>query len=391
LFSLAFAAESGARQLFAAYRPRWPWVGIFFAAEWHFQWAAWSGMETLLQALIITIVLLSLMNGSRRYLSIGLLTGISVWVRPDGLTLLGPVLLTLLFIEKTTAGKGRAIVLYLIGVGTLFLPYLLFNLRLSGTPMPNTFYAKQAEYATWQALPMINRLGVLGLQMLTGSGLILFPGAIGAVVLAIRHRNVPNLAVALWCAGYLLLYIARLPAYQHGRYQIPAMPIFFFFGLLGFFEFHRSDLFQRKHWAIETFWKLSLILVTLGFVVLGAHAYAEDVGLIESEMVVTAKWVAANLPPKAIVAAHDIGALGYFDDHPLIDLAGLVSPEVVPIIRDEGRLAEFLNQRGANYLVAFPAFYPKLTRASEPLFTSGGRFAPAIGEQNMTVYIWKSP
>ena len=56
---------------------------------------------------------------------------------------------------------------------------------------------------------------------------------------------------------------------------------------------------------------------------LGARSYGEDVGLIQSEMVVTAKWVAANLPPDAIVAAHDIGALGYFDNHELIDLAGL--------------------------------------------------------------------
>ncbi len=92
-----------------------------------------------------------------------------------------------------------------------------------------------------------------------------------------------------------------------------------------------------------------------------------------------------------MVAAHDIGALGYFDHHRLIDLAGLVSPEVVPFIRDEARLAKFLDRQGADYLVAFPAFYPDLTRASEPVFTSGGSFAPAIGEQNMTVYLWSSP
>ncbi len=391
LFGLALVMESAARGLVTMYRPQWPWVGIFFAVEWHFQWAAWSGMETLLQALLITTVLLSLVIGPRRYLSLGLMTGISVWVRPDGLTLLGPVLLTLVLVEKTLAEKGRALLLYLIGFGALVLPYLFFNLWLSGTPMPNTFYAKQAEYAAWQMQPWLNRLGVLGLQLLNGPGLILSPGVICAVILAVRRRSVPILAAALWCGGYLLLYISRLPAYQHGRYQMPAMPIFLFFGLMAFLEFQKSDLFGRNHWAIETFWKYSLVLVTLGFVALGARAYADDVGLIESEMVVTAKWVAANLPPNAIVAAHDIGALGYFDNHPLIDLAGLVSPEVVPFIRDEARLAEFLNERRANYFVAFPAFYPKLTRASEPVFSSEGRFAPAIGEKNMTVYIWMSP
>ena len=108
-------------------------------------------------------------------------------------------------------------------------------------------------------------------------------------------------------------------------------------------------------------------------------------------MVVTAKWASQNIPAGALVAAHDIGALGYFDSHELIDLAGLVSPEVVPFMRDENRLAEFLSQRGANYLIAFPAFYPELTRTLVPVFTSGGKFAPADGEQNMAVYYWSSP
>jgi hypothetical protein len=129
-------------------------------------------------------------------------------------------------------------------------------------------------------------------------------------------------------------------------------------------------------------------MLTLVFVVLGARSYGEDVGLIQSEMVVTAKWVSTNLPPGTIVAAHDIGALGYFDNHKLIDLAGLVSPEVIPFMRDESRLAKFLDQRGANYLIAFPAFYPELTDSLQVVFTSGGKFAPAIGEKNMSVYRW---
>jgi hypothetical protein len=92
-----------------------------------------------------------------------------------------------------------------------------------------------------------------------------------------------------------------------------------------------------------------------------------------------------------VVAAHDIGALGYFDQHPLIDLAGLVSPEVVPFMRDETRLAAFLNERGVSYLIAFPDLYPSLARAGRPVFSSGGKFAPALGGQNMTVYCWSCP
>lgn len=391
LIGLAILAEQAARSLVASYRPRWPWAGLFFVAEWHLQWAALSGMETLLQALIMTGVLVALMTGSRRYLLLGLLTGVSMWIRPDGLTLLGPVLLTIVLVERNFGDRFSAGATYLIGFAAIFIPYLAFNLWLSNAPLPNTFYAKQAEYAAWQMEPLLYRLSVLLVQLLTGPSVVLLPGVIASVVLAVRRRAWAMLAAMTWCGGYLLLYILRLPAYQHGRYLMPAMPLFFLFGLLAYLEFSKSTLFGRRRWIVQSVGQFSLILLTLGFIVLGARSYGEDVGLIESEMVVTAKWVAANLPPRAIVAAHDIGALGYFDHHQLIDLAGLVSPEVIPFIRDEARLAAFLDRRHADYLIAFPAFYPVLTRESEPVFTSQGPFAPEIGEKNMTVYLWLKP
>jgi hypothetical protein len=391
LVAIAVVGERTVRRLSASYRPRLPWIGLFFVAEWHLQWAALSGMETLLQALLVTAVLALLMTGTRRYIVLGILTGVSVWVRPDGLTLIGPVVFTILLTEGTVRGRGSALARYAIGLGALLLPYLAFNLWLSDTPMPNTFYAKQAEYAAWQARSLLYRLATLLVQLLTGPSVVLLPGAVATAVLALRRRQWAVVAAILWCVGYLLLYILRLPAYQHGRYLMPAMPVFFLFGLLAFVEFQGSSLLAGNRWRVQRVWALSLLAVTIGFVGLGAQAYAQDVGLIESEMVVTAKWVSRNLPPNAVVAAHDIGALGYFDNHKLIDLAGLVSPEVIPFIRDEARLSDFLTQQHANYLVAFPSFYPVLAASAEPVFTSGGRFAPAMDEPNMTVYAWPKP
>ena len=120
----------------------------------------------------------------------------------------------------------------------------------------------------------------------------------------------------------------------------------------------------------------------------GADTYAHDVELIESEMVTSAKWIAKNVPPGEIIAAHDIGALGYFDEHELIDLAGLVSPEVIPFIRDEGRLAEYLDKKGVSYLVAFPDFYPVMSQQSEPAFVTNG-FGVKAGGNNMVVFHWR--
>jgi hypothetical protein len=173
---------------------------------------------------------------------------------------------------------------------------------------------------------------------------------------------------------------------------MPAMPIFFLFGLLAFAEFDAGKMFARYHWIGQTIWRASIVMLSFAFIFLGAQSYARDVAVIESEMVVTAQWVAANLPPDALIAAHDIGALGYFDGHELIDLAGLISPEVIPFIRDEPRLADYLDRRGADYLIAFPGFYPLLTKNAEIVFVTNSDISPTIfNEENMAVYLWKTP
>lgn len=391
LFALAFVCEWTVRKLIDSYRPRFPWIGIFIAFEWHLAWAAMSGMETLLHGLIVTTVLVLLMTNTPRYLTLGLLTGLAIWVRPDGLTLLGPVLMTILFTQQDTRLRITSITRYLIGFGSLFVPYLLFNLAIGGTPMPNTFYAKQAEYIDWQALPILNRLGQLFLQLLVGPSLVLLPGMMGWLVKSFQQKMWGSLAALIWCAGYFGLYISRLPLYQHGRYIMPAMPIFFLFGLLAFAEFDKGKLFARYHWIAQTIWRAGVIMLTVSFVILGARSYAEDVAVIESEMVVTAKWSAENLPQDALIAAHDIGALGYFDYHELIDLAGLVSPDVISFIRDEPQLANYLNQRGADYLIAFPEFYPLMTEDAESVFVTNSAITLKFGQKNMVVYRWKSP
>jgi hypothetical protein len=96
----------------------------------------------------------------------------------------------------------------------------------------------------------------------------------------------------------------------------------------------------------------------VAFLLLGGRAFATDVCVIQCEMVDVALWLRANTPPGSLIAAHDIGAIGYWSGRPLIDLAGLVTPEVVPILRDEEQLLTYLVERGAAYVVTFPSWYP---------------------------------
>jgi hypothetical protein len=190
--------------------------------------------------------------------------------------------------------------------------------------------------------------------------------------------------------GYLVIYAWRLPVtYQNGRYVVPMMPVFFLFGLAGFFKWVWNRKGGRWFWVLRTSWAVILILVTLGTWVMGARAYGSDVALIEEEMVTTAQWLAKHMPEDTLIAVHDIGAVGYFYQRDLLDLAGLISPEVIPFIRDQGALAAFLDVKGANYLVTFPGWYPDLSWQGELIYKTNGQVSPSRGGENMAVFRWQ--
>lgn len=390
LLAEGIVVEMTLRRMFAAYRPAYPWAGLLLTLEWHLAWAAFSGMETMLHILLISLVCGMLLSGSRRYLLMGILSGVSVWVRPDGMTLLGPLIIAIALSESTNSSRLKGIFRLLMGFVTFLAPYFLFNLLLAGTPLPNTFYAKQAEYAAWQAAPAMEKLIALILQFFSGAALILLPGVIRALSVALRHRNWRMLTVLLWVAGYVGLYMMRLPVYQHGRYEMPALAVFLLAGLAGWIEAalhpdpRASQNFSR---AVQVL----LVATLLAGLFFGAISYGWDTALIESQMVDTARWVNANLPVGARVAAHDIGALGYFSRVNILDLAGLISPDVVPIITDDAGLQAYMEMRGVEYLVAFSGWHPALIKHGSLLYSTGSQYLPRADLGDLAVYRWGKP
>jgi len=401
LWLLSLAAAYGFRMLLPHHAEYGIFAGLSVIFEWHLTWAAGSGMETLLSGLIALAVLLWMIRLSNRiahginhlgwqWLGLGGLIGLSVWVRPDGITLLGVVGLTLIMTDVSLVSKLRSGLI--LGAGFLLaaFPYLLFNLALAGEIFPNTFYAKQAEYAILRNFPLWERFFNLIRQPLTGVGIVILPGFLWFGIESGRKRKWAQVLSILWILGYLFLYVIRLPVtYQHGRYIMPVIPAFCLFGLVGMVLL--VDLLDEQNFGriIKNAWIMIAAVILLAFWILGLRAYAKDVAVIESEMVDTAHWVKKNTDEESLVAAHDIGALGYYADRNLLDLAGLVSPEVIPFIRDEAALRKHLNKERANYLVTFPGWYPDLVQSAGLIFQTNGEFSPMMGGENMGVYVWE--
>jgi len=182
------------------------------------------------------------------------------------------------------------------------------------------------------------------------------------------------------------LYAWRLPVpYQQGRDVMPVMPSVFWMGIAGL-----ESLIKRLRTKLQNLlslgFSLSLIGALGGFWIIGARTYAMDVAIIESEMVASSLWIRVNTDRKAVIAAHDIGALGYYGERKIVDLAGLVSPEVIPFIRDEEKLSIYIEEHDAEYLMTFPGWYPKLIKNGALVFSTSGNFSPMAGGENMAVF-----
>ena len=372
-------------------------VSLFLLLEWHLAWSAVSGMEILL-FVFLSLLLLERFYAHEHAWVLGLIAGLLTLTRPEGIVLAALVGLGIIWdaekhgfviarsglcdeaISNSALGIAsrrplamtnprssafiRVLFYYGIGFAILLTPYLIFNFAMSGTILPNTFYAKNVEYAELlERTPFLLRWLQLFFVPWVGAQILLLPGFVFIVIALVVRRQWLALIPFAWTMLLPALYALRLPvAYQHGRYEMPIVPFIVLYGVWG-----TLVLFERiRNRIVRMTWGLSITALLIAFWYLGATQYATDVAIIDCEMVQSARWVAANAPADAVVAAHDIGALGYFYERPVIDLAGLVSPEVIPFMRDEGRLRDFLLSRRATLVIFFPDWYSTL--ASDPRF-----------------------
>lgn len=400
-----------------------PAVGVLCVSEWHLVWAAASGMETILfvalsLALMIRVDALSVSSPSRashRWGAVGLLAGLLVLTRPEGVVLVALIGLWWLALQRGW-GLGhrlRSASGFAVPFALLMGAYLLLNYTLGGQLWPSTYYAKQTEYAIRLAAPFPVRLWRMVVPPMAGFQALLVPGVFllvwqgvagyvsasgsrepgrGTGADPVGHPGRPARFALPLTYGllHILLYAWRLPAdYQHGRYLIPAIPAILLCGVGGSVRWLRPNHTRLWRRVISRSWIVATGALVAAYLVIGARAYAKDLRIIQSEMVAVANWLADNTAPDEWVAAHDIGAIGYFAGRPIVDLAGLISPEVVPLMADEEALADYVLSSPARYLVTAPG-WPYEALVGRPdvvfLFSTRSPWTRAEGLNNSEVY-----
>lgn len=333
---------------------------LLFVLEPRLQWIALSGMETTLFVLLILASFYYYV--SERPVALGICSGLLLWTRPEAVILFAALAADwmynnfLLTPKKEQSGSARWLGKAAISTLVLGAGYIAFNFVLSGTMLPNTYAAKLKYYSAGTTNYPLEVLKYLS----QNAQVVLAPfAAIGVIaVLAdlVRRKRNPFLVPVLFSFGLFLAYWMKLPyLYQNGRYMMPVLPFVVLLGLGGVamvLSLLKKNVVRDEH----TVRQIQTVLAVI-FIASFAYGswqnrvtYQDYCKYISDRQVRTARWLHDNLPEDAVIGTHDIGAIAFYSERKIVDMVGLISPEMIQNIGNLDKLKEFLMRQGVTHL-----------------------------------------
>lgn len=358
-------------------------------------WGAVSGLEV---SLYVALSLGALLAGQdigtfRRRLLTSALFALAVYARPECLVLLGIYVL-----DRALLGRESCRWKHLFQVSLLsiiwMVPYALLNYSLSGVVFPHTFRVKvgggglvgtlsRGEFSAVGRLLYSSGPSYVGdlIGHLFRSNPLLPWGVLAGFFLVTprllrgeRRTLLPILIVLLY--AYLLGVAApfRGAAFQGGRYIANLVALAALLGVWGWSELVR----QIRIRAATGGFVIAVLLIAAGVfnqVTAGASTARNAVRSAKSIAAVQVHlghWLRDNTPADAVVATNDIGAISYFSERRVLDLAGLANPDVVPYLREHRGIdpaaKAYLRKAKPDYLVLFPRWFPTLIMSTPHVF-----------------------
>ncbi|MCX8057639.1 MAG: tetratricopeptide repeat protein [Ignavibacteria bacterium] len=312
-----------------------------------------SGMET---TMFIALVIISIyFYRKEKFLLSGIFTAASLWTRPEALILIGVFFFDMIiqkFYFKTTFGKKlfdeKKFIQFLLPLLILSLLYFLFNYYLSGTLLPNTYKAKIAYYF---GQDRTNFLKKDILQYFSEKEFILFPfliiiSFIFIVYDVVKRKYNNSLFYFAFAILFLLAYYIQLPtSHRFGRYLMPVIPFYIMIVLDGIQRVlillqERSKTDQSM---ILNFIYSILIILIMGLSVNEIPKTKDELTFLgkyhNERHIKIGKWLRENTTENDVIATHDIGALAFYSNRKIVDMVGLVNPEIIEYLKDKNSTA----------------------------------------------------
>ena len=359
------------------------WVaGLGIALSPRMTWASVSGMEVGLASVLLLVALLAFLSG-RHPASWGALAGLAGVARPELFPLIGVLAA---FHPRHGSPRSRlpgwrGAFVALGAFAAIFGLYAAVNWTHGATIFPTTFSAKSKPQGLGYALSALDGVELarsLTVRVVENTSLLLrffFEQSqvlfatflVGCLALAgaLREQRVVRGAAIIVVflaleAALLGAMAADVPLYaQEGRYVLPLLALFFCVGALGL-EGLRP--FTTNRWVVPALAVVALVRLASQDVRF-AGRYVGQVSNINALHVAMGRWAAAHTAPGAVLAANDIGALGYFSGRTILDLEGLVTPGILPFKTGKRHMA-YLEQQRPDLLIIFPEWYPHLVNGT---------------------------
>lgn len=189
-----------------------------------------------------------------------------------------------------------------------------------------------------------------------------------------------------WFSILVGQYSVAQPTFpDHGRYLMPLIPLVIIYGIRGLD--HLLNKFART-FALRLIIWFSLFGMVLVLWINGASDYSYRIQTLNTVHVEAARWINANTPQGAVIATHDIGIIGYHTERQIVDLLGLVTPEVVPIMHDPQKLADYVRTRQVTHLLVYSGYYRDLLALlhARLVFSPGAEQLRSIGTEPFEIY-----
>jgi hypothetical protein len=337
-----------------------------------------------------TIPMLALLAGAaelcrRRPVLAGLAAGLAVWFRPEAAVACG-ILGLLAWIEgRRVPWRFAATAFVVIAAGLVAATWYF------GTPIPSSLAAKEAMAAgmaeSWagptrfwlrSARLVARHAGPLW-QVIVGLGLL------GQVPL-FAFGGRPGKVLVLFALGLSVIYplsgIPWFPWYTLPMAVAVVYGIAFLLGTAVRIVGRRATLPRRVTAALAGCLLAVPVAVSLLPAAYRWHRFARGWAPYMERYHQAGLWLAANSPPAATVSYYEIGVLGYFSDRTVVDLLGIVTPELLPYVRRGDFQGAFL-ARPADYAI-FDTARGGLMPVATPWFR--GAYSPVADFGELTVF-----
>lgn len=345
---------------------------VAFGLSGSIAWHVMSGMET---GLMLAFTLLTLlMVATRNLRGFALSASLLAITRPEG-SIMAFIAAALMLPRMWSHVADRRHLLWLSMPVLAIFAQPILNYLITGTVVASGSQAK----SVFGAIPfdlgaVITRITEQWLRMwaefFTGynplQGWYLPPllgllALVGVLLLLMRRdwRWVGLLLLAWFVSVSGAIATLDTAFWHFKRYQVPLMALFY--PLATYALWRLAPFIRRAHTSAQKSRRIWQAIFAIGFALFllplfaqFVHYHATNVGYIYAQPLQMARWLAANTPPDATVAVHDVGMMRYLGERRTLDIVGLTTPDAAQYWRNgPGAVAELLLREQPDYIASY--------------------------------------